>query len=144
MAVFLVILVGLIAGMSIGLQGPMASLISQKLGMLESVFIIHIGGGIAALIPLLFLGWGKLRDWHTLPWYTLLAGAFGLVVITALSYMIPKAGVAASFIILVVGQVLVGSILDHFGLLGAAVRPFDGVKLAGFAIAFLGVWLVLK
>lgn len=144
MAIFLIILVGLVAGMSIGLQGPMASLISQKLGMFESVFIIHIGGAVVALIPLLFSGGGQLRNWHQLPWYTLLAGIFGLVVISALSYMIPRVGVASSLIILVIGQVLVGSVLDHFGFLGAAIRPFDWIKLTGFAIAFFGIWLVVR
>ena len=144
MTVFLIILVGLAAGMAIGLQGPMASLISQKLGMLESVFIIHVGGAVIALIPLLFLNGGQLRNWRNVPTYTLAAGAFGLVVITSLSYMIPRIGVASALIILTLGQVIVGSVLDHFGLLGAVVRPFDWIKLTGFAIAFFGIWLVIK
>ena len=42
--IVLIILVGLVGGMAIGVQSPMSSIISQKLGMLESVFIIHIGG----------------------------------------------------------------------------------------------------
>jgi len=54
--IVLIILVGLVGGMAIGVQSPMSSIISQKLGMLESVFIIHIGGALAALIPLLTLG----------------------------------------------------------------------------------------
>ena len=39
-----VVLIGLISGVAVGLQSPLASMITQRLGMLESIFIIHIGG----------------------------------------------------------------------------------------------------
>jgi bacterial/archaeal transporter family-2 protein len=144
MALYFIILIGLISGVAVGLQGPFASLISQKLGMLESVFIVHVGGMIVSLVPLIFLGGGQLRNWNSLPWYTLGAGAFGLIVISGISYMIPRVGVAPAFLILILGQVLMGTILDHFGLFGAVVRPFDWVKLAGLGIALFGVWLAVR
>ncbi|HSO12965.1 MAG TPA: DMT family transporter, partial [Anaerolineales bacterium] len=56
----------------------------------------------------------------SVPWYALGAGIFGLVVIAAISYMIPRVGVAASIITVVAGQLLVGTILDHYGWLGAS------------------------
>jgi hypothetical protein len=60
-SVILIILIGLIGGVAVGLQGPLASMISQRLGMLESVFIVHLGGVFIALLPLLFLGGGKME-----------------------------------------------------------------------------------
>ena len=77
-SILLIILIGLAGGVAVGLQGPMASMISQRLGLFESVFIIHIGGALIALLPLLFYGGGKLAQWKELPWYTLIAGTFGL------------------------------------------------------------------
>jgi hypothetical protein len=59
------------------------------------------------------------------PWYVLGAGVFGLVVIAAVSYMIPRIGVAAATTTIVAGQILIGTVLDHFGLLGAAARPME-------------------
>jgi transporter family-2 protein len=144
-SVLFIILIGLIGGVAVGLQSPMASMISQRLGTLESVFIVHVGGAIIALIPLLlFYGGGKLAQWKSLPWYVLGAGVFGLVVIGAVSYMIPRVGVAASITTIVAGQLLVGMILDHFGLLGAAVKPFDPTRMIGMAIVMVGVWLTVK
>jgi transporter family-2 protein len=142
--VILIILIGLVGGVAVGVQSPLASLISQRLGMLESVFIIHIGGAIAALVPLLFYGGGKLGQWRSLPWYAIVAGAFGLVVIGTVSYMIPRVGVAASIITIVAGQLMVGTILDHFGLLGAVERPLDPTRLIGLAVVLVGVWLTVK
>jgi transporter family-2 protein len=142
--IFIIILIGLAGGVAVGLQSPMASMISGRLGVFESIFIVHLGGALAALVPLLFLGGGKLGNWRTVPWYTLGAGIFGLVVIGAVSYMIPRIGVAGSIITIVAGQLLVGSLLDQFGLLGAAVKPLDPTRIIGLVVVFVGVWLTVK
>lgn len=139
-AILLIILIGLAGGVAVGLQSPLASLLSQRLGVLESVFIVHLGGALAALIPLAVYGGGKLGGWRSAPWYALGAGVFGLVVIGAISYMIPRIGVAGSIITIVAGQLLVGTILDHFGLLGAMQRSLD----LTLAVVLAGVWLTVR
>ena len=141
--VILIILVGLAGGVAVGLQSPMASMLTQRLGIFESVFIVHVGGGIIALIPMLIYG-SKLSQWRSVPWYTLLAGVFRLIVIAAISYMIPRVRVAASITTVVVGQLLVGTILDHYGLLGAALKPLDITRIIGLAVVLFGVWLTVK
>jgi transporter family-2 protein len=143
-SIFIIILIGLAGGIAVGIQAPFSSMISQRLGILESVFIVHLGGALVVLIPLLIYGGGKLNHWRTVPWYALGAGAFGLVVIFSMSYMIPRIGVAPALIILLSGQLLVGSVLDHFGLLGAVQRPIDLMRVIGLAVVFLGVWLSVK
>ena len=110
----------------------------------RELLIIHIGGAIAALLPLLYYGGGKLGHWRTVPWYALFAGIFGLVVIFSMSYMIPRIGVATALIILLAGQLLIGTILDHFGLLGAALRPLDITRIVGLGVVLVGVWLSVK
>jgi len=142
-SIILIILVGLAGGIAVGLQSPMASMITQRLGVFESVFIVHVGGAIIALIPMLIYG-SKLNQWRSVPWYTLGAGIFGLVVIAAISYMIPRVGVAASIITVVAGQLLVGTILDQYGWLGASVRPLDWTRSIGLAVVLFGVWLTVK
>ena len=143
-SILLIILIGLAGGIAVGLQSPLASMMSQRLGTLESIFIVHAGGALIALIPLLVYGGGKLGQWRTVPWYALLAGVFGLVVIGAISYMIPRIGVAGSIITVVAGQLLVGTILDQFGWLGAMQRPLDATRLLGLAVVLIGVWLTVK
>lgn len=142
--ILVIILVGLIGGVAVGLQSPLASLISQRLGLFESVFIVHIGGALIALIPLLIYGGGKLAEWRSVPWYALGAGIFGLVVIGSISYMIPRVGIAAAITTIVAGQLLVGMVLDHFGLLGAAGRSLDATRVFGLAVVLVGVWLTVK
>jgi transporter family-2 protein len=143
-SIILIILIGLAGGIAVGLQSPLASMITQRLGIFESVFIVHVGGAVIALLPLLFYSGGKLSQWKSVPWYALGAGIFGLVVIAAISYMIPRVGIAASITTIVAGQLLVGTLLDHFGLLGTSVRTLDITRMVGLGVVLFGVWLTVK
>jgi len=140
----LVALIGLLGGLAVGLQAPLASLIGQRVGPIESIFIVHLGGTIAAGLPLLLMRGGSLGAWRNIPWYAWPAGLFGLVVIGAITYTIPKIGVATTIFLVVVGQLLIGMVLDHFGLLGAAVRPINLSRIAGIVALLAGTWLMLR
>ena len=142
--IFLIILVGLAGGVAVGLQSPLASMISQRLGVFESIFIVHIGGALFALLPLLVVGGGRLAQWRSVPWYALCAGFFGLIVIAAISYTIPRVGVAAAITTVVAGQLIVSALLDHFSLLGAAGHPIDATRLLGLGCVMAGVWLTVR
>ena len=142
--IFLIILIGLAGGIAVGIQRPMASMITQRLGLFESVFIVHIGGAVIALIPLLIYGGGKLSQWRSVPWYVLGAGVFGVVVIAAISFTIPRVGVAAAITTVVAGQILAGALIDHYGLLETHLRPMDLTRAIGLAVVLFGVWLTVK
>lgn len=85
-----------------------------------------------------------MSQWRDVPWYALCAGVFGLVVIGSISFMIPRIGIAAAITTIVAGQLLVGTILDHYGLLGSAGRPMDMTRAFGLAVVLTGVWLTVK
>ena len=55
--ILFILLIGLAGGIAVGLQGPLASTITQKMGMMESAFIVHIGGAVAALHPGFYERW---------------------------------------------------------------------------------------
>jgi len=140
----LVVLIGLAGGIAVGLQGPFSSLMSGRLGLLESIFIVHLGGALIAGVPLLLRGGGHLRDWRSLPWYAVTAGAYGLVVIAAVSYTMPRIGAASTVVLIVAGQLMISSLVDHFGLFNTGERPLDLTRLLGLAVLFFGVWLIVR
>jgi transporter family-2 protein len=138
------IVFGLVAGSAVALQGPMISLIGQRLGNLESVFIIHLSGAVLSGIPLIFLKGGSLSEWRTLPWYVLFAGGFGIVIVGAISFGIPKLGAAGIFTILIIAQLITAVVLDHYGWLQPTVRAVDLTRILGIGIILFGTWLVVR
>ena len=143
-AIIPIIFIGLCGGVAIGLQGPFSSLIGQRLGIWEAVFIIHLGGAISALVPIVIMGGGKLAQWHTLPWYILCGGILGLVVVGAISYLRPFIGAAQAMVLIVAGQLLTGAVLDHFGAFGLTAKPVELSRVLGLLLVFVGVWVTVR
>ncbi len=131
-------------GAATALQAHFMGLLDRAGGTLESVFVTYFSGGL--LIGLLFL---LLRGGHLLPaggapWYAYGSGLLGLVIVAALSYSTPRLGLVAAFTIFVAAQFALGAVLDHFGWLGAAVKPLGPSRLAGLLLLLGGVWLIVR
>jgi len=142
--VVLALLVGFLGGAAIAFQSPLASLMSQRIGWLESAFVVHIGGALLAGVPLLLLAGGRLSDWRQVPPVALACGVLGVGLIAAVSYTIPRIGVTATVASVISAQFVIGAVLDHFGLIGTEIRPFGLVRAAGIGVLFLGIWLVSR
>lgn len=140
----LALAMGLVGGMAVSIQGPLASLMAEKVGALESAFVIHLGGTVAAGMILLFLSGGGLPAWRQVPWYALASGVLGLFLIVALSYTIPRIGVTATSAVIITAQLLLGSVLDHFGVFGVEVRPFDANRALAIGVLGVGIWLITR
>ena len=138
------IILAAIGGIAVTIQGQFMGLIDKNLGTLESVFITYTSGGILAAVAMIASRGGNLKAVQTLPWYTLSSGLVGLVIVGTIGYTVPRLGLSKAFTIIVASQFLVASILDHFGLLGAAVRPMDLSRLAGMSLLVVGVWLIVR
>ncbi len=143
-ALLLALGIAFIGGLAIGLQSPLASLMSGRIGSLESAFIVHLGGALIASVPLLIMGGGHLSKLREVPSYALLSGGLGLVLIAAISYSIPRIGLANTVAPLIAAQLVMGMVIDHFGLFGLEVRLLNPVRIVGMVLLFGGVWLVTK
>jgi transporter family-2 protein len=138
------VLIAIIGGAVVTLQAQMIGLMDQQIGTLESVFITYVSGGLLIFFLLATMRGGNLNAWNKAPWYALMAGAMGLVIIGTLSYTVPRLGLVPTFTIFVASQFIIGALLDHFGLLGAAMRPIDLPRLVGVGVLLVGVWLILR
>lgn len=138
------IIISLLGGVAIGLQNPLASLMGQRIGILQGAFIIHLGGTIVAGGLILAIPGGNLAAWRSVPWYALGAGALGVALVSAISFAIPRIGVAATVGLVVAIQIIMAAWLDHYGLLGAGVRLFDAWRFIGVVLLMAGAWLVLR
>jgi len=139
------ILMMLAAGIAITFQSLFAGTIGARVGAIESAFIIHLGGVLlAALILLVGMRGGNLAAWRTVPWYVYSAGFFGVVIVGAYSYAVPKLGLASAITLAIAVQLILSATLDHFGILGTAQRSFDLWRGLGVATLLAGTWMILR
>jgi transporter family-2 protein len=140
----LLIIIAIIGGVAVTLQGQFMGLMDQGLGTRESVFLTYASGGLLACLAMLAARGGNLRAWHEVPWYALTAGLLGLLIVGTIGYTVPRLGLATAFTIMVAAQFIVAALIDHFGWLGAQVRPVELSRLAGIGVLILGVWLITR
>lgn len=137
-------LLALLAGVAIGFQNPISSLIGRRVGLLGAAFAVHLGGALVAGALLVALPGTQQGGWRGVPGLMALAGLLGVVFISSIAFTIPRIGIAATVGLLLTAQLTIAAVLDHYGLLGVAVRPFDLWRLVGLALLIAGAWLVLR
>jgi len=140
----LVLLIGLVGGIAVGLQSPIAGAMGQRVGGTASSFIIHMSGMIFSGVYLFLSGGERIREWRALPWYMLGAGIFGFILYQTINVTLPRLGGTMTMALIIAGQLLVGVIVDHFGLFGVVARPVDLPRLIGILVLFTGSYLIVK
>jgi transporter family-2 protein len=138
------IITAAIGGIAVTLQAQFMGIMDRSIGTLESMFITYGSGGLLVSIAMLVSRGGNLAAWENVPWYALTSGLLGLVIVGTIGYSTPRLGLVAALTILIASQFIMGAMLDHFGILGADLRPLDLTRLTGMGVMLLGVWLVIR
>jgi transporter family-2 protein len=140
----IIIIIGLIGGIAVGVQTPIAGAMGQRIGGTASSVVVHLSGFILSAVLLLLRGGEKIRDWNTLPWYMLIAGFFGVLLFQTITLVLPRLGATPMIVLIIIGQLLTGVVLDSFGWLGVTARPMDITRIAGIVLLVLGGYIIVK
>jgi transporter family-2 protein len=134
------------AGLAGSIQVALMSRLGERIGVVEALaFSATLTAGLAVVILLLFrqsLG-GFGRAVHQ-PWWMLLGGVMGLLIVFTVTYAGPRIGVAATVGILIAGQLAMGAAIDRWGLLGSERIALHWPRLLGIALLAGGAALSLK
>ncbi len=142
--IILTILIGLLGGIAVGVQGPIAGAMSQRVGGTGSSFIVHVSGAILSGLLLVARGGEAIQNWRTLPWYMLGSGLFGLILYLTLTHTLPRLGATTAVALIIVGQLVMGMLIDQFGWFGVTVRTIDGWRIAAAALLLAGGYLMVR
>jgi transporter family-2 protein len=138
------LLIGLLGGIAVGTQGPIAGAMGQRIGGASSSFVVHLGGTILSGILILARGGEQIERWRTLPWYMLAAGVYGVVLYLTLTFTIPRLGAAGAVTLIIVGQLLTGILIDQLGLFGLTAQPIDASRLLAAALLITGGYIMVR
>lgn len=142
MAMWIVVIAGVVGGLAGALQSQFLGVMEDKVGTLASTFITYGGGGLAVGILMVVFGgskWSELRD---IPWWAFTAGLMGLLIVATLGITVSRLGLGAGITLFTGSTLVFGAILDHFGFLSEP-NALNPRRVAGVALVVFGTWLVV-
>jgi transporter family-2 protein len=140
-AVVLAILAGLAGSVQVAVMGRFG----DRIGVVEALFFATCVQLVLSLAILLVarLGTGRLANaFHAPPWMWL-GGVMGLTVVFAITFAQPRIGATATIGILIAGQLVMGAVIDRFGLFGVDQIAISWQRALGIGLLGAGAALSL-
>ncbi len=106
-------------------------------------FVVGTLGLLAFIAATRQLGAANWSGALGLPWWAWVGGLLGAVYVSLTIFTVPVIGPTALVVLLILGQLIAGTTLDHFGIL-TTQDPVSLQKLLGLGLVFVGTVLVVK
>lgn len=136
-------LVAAISGIAMAIQGTMNSSLSQKTSLLSATLVVHIIGTLVALLAALAWRSPLLKlNWVSVPWYLYFGGILSVLIVGLVAVSIPKIGVCNATTAIIIGQVSMAVLIDHFGWFGMSRLPWTPSQFFGIALFAAGAKLL--
>jgi len=134
------------AGLAGSIQVALMARLGERIGVLEALAFSTALTALLAVAVLLLAhrsvsGFG--RALHQ-PWWMLMGGAMGALIVFTITYAGPRIGVAATVGILIGGQLVMGAAIDRWGLFGTQKIALHWPRLAGILLLAAGAALSLR
>jgi bacterial/archaeal transporter family-2 protein len=134
------------AGIAGSVQVALMSRLGERIGVFEALgFSCAFTASLAFVLLLVarrsLAGYGEAL--HQ-PWWMLMGGACGLLIVFTVTYAGPRIGVAATVGILIAGQLAMGAAIDRWGLFRSEKIPLGWPRLVGIALLAVGAALSLR
>ncbi|MCY8233483.1 DMT family transporter [Priestia filamentosa] len=143
MAIAMVIFT-LIGGIVLSAQSSVNGTLSRKAGTIETTLFTFITGSLFLALIILFFGQGNILAIMEAPKWQLSAVFLGVAYLLLTVIAVPRIGVIATNIGTIIGQLITGMIIDHFGWFGGLEIHIDGKRLAALAFMLLALYFVYK
>lgn len=133
------ILLAIISGISMSVQGVFNTRLSEKIGTLGTNIIVQ---GTALLLTLaisIFVGFPNLKEIKGVNKLTLLGGILGVVITYTVMVSIKNMGPTYAIGTILVAQLLAAAAIDAFGLFGTEKISFSFNEFIGIAVMICGI-----
>lgn len=140
MQTMIIMLLTLSLGIMIAVYLPMNSTVARYLGSPISASIPFFFIALITTILIFFLleDYSTISKLKTIPAYLFLPGFVAAFMIIGTTYLIPKVGARKFFILVITGQILMGIIISHFGILESPKDAITLKKMLGALLMVVG------
>ena len=77
-------------------------------------------------------------------WWMWIGGVLGAIYVAAATVLVAKLGSAVMFTLVILGQLVMAVVMDHFGWIGLEKHPVNAARVLGIVLVLAGVVLVRK
>ena len=106
--------------------------------------ILFIVGAVVSLAYLILSGGiPKSSIEQSIPIVFYMGGLFVVFYILSITWVIPRFGVANAISLVLLGQLLSMTVINHFGLFGSLQNSISGPRVGGLALMIVGVLLTV-
>lgn len=139
---FYMLCLGILGGICFGIQGPVNTALGKRTDVFQASLISFFGGMILSGLIAIFLGNGDFLLLKEVKFWQCLGGIYGIINVCVTVAAIPVLGAALSFTLIMLGQILSGSVIDFFGLFGSLKTQLSISRIFGILIIIIGVILI--
>jgi bacterial/archaeal transporter family-2 protein len=145
----LALLLGVGAGILVGMQAPINSRLGRAVGGVQAASISFLVGTVALLLVLSLArgdagGFGGFAHLARAPWWAFVGGLLGAIYVTVAIFAVRTLGASGLTAAVIGGQLAISVAIDRFGLLGVARQPVGLHRVAGLVLLAAGVALVVR
>jgi transporter family-2 protein len=106
--------------------------------------ILFMVGGTVSLIYLLITGIPRSANQAPIPILFFSGGLFVIFYILSITWVGPKFGIGNAVCLVLLGQLISTSVIDHYGFFGAIRYSMSTTRLIGLTLMILGVFLTVR
>lgn len=147
MKTYIFILIAILAGLTVPVQAGLNVKLGKSVDSpIFASFVSFVIGAASLLIYLLVtkFDFGSVSQTKSVPYFVWTSGLLGAFFVTAIIILSPKLGAAPTLSIMIVAQLLLSLVFDHFGLLGFSIHQINWQKLVGTVLLLVGVFMIEK
>jgi transporter family-2 protein len=140
-AIGLATLAGLAGSIQVAVMGRFGS----RVGTLEALSFSTVVQLVFSAVVLLAVrgGLGGLHNVSRTPAWMWIGGIMGFTVVSAITFAQPRIGATATIGILIAGQLVMGAVIDRFGLFGVEQIAISPARAVGIVLLGIGAALSL-
>lgn len=131
------------AGAALSFEIAIGGILGKNIGQLETSLFIFIAGTAVFLPMVLIKRRQSLTLLKDLKKWELCGGFLGGTYIILLLVCVTKVGVGASMTAVIIGQLTMGAVMEHFGWINLPVTKFNPGTLLAFVFLIAALFLII-
>ncbi|MGV3042973.1 DMT family transporter [Staphylococcus rostri] len=142
------LVLGLIFGFAPPIQAAINSALGQSVGSPIFAALVSFTVGAVTLFVITAITHRRFNilrvhpEYGSLRWWHFLGGILGLLYVVTNIILTAQIGVTYTLITVMLGQIVISLIIDHFGLLGITPRKISQQRIMGLIIILLAICLI--